>query len=134
MRRIPLVLLTVAALASTAATAARDDKGSKTGCFEVRTTLVELLGEEGAKNFSESLELDKRMSWQLYVPPAYSAEDPPGIIVFVSANRRGAGDGADPDGDYCAARPARCNSLAVNGRFHLEQSGRFDTAPLNPGI
>jgi predicted esterase len=89
MRRMSFVLLAVFTLASTAAFAARDAKGPKTGYFEVRTTLVEMLGEEGAKNFSESLEPDKHLRWQLFVPSTYSADDPPGVIVFVSANRRG---------------------------------------------
>ena len=89
MRRVPHVPLAVFTLAWISTLAAQAVAGPKTGYFEVETTIVQLLGEEGAKNLSGSFAPDQQISWQLYVPTMYSAEDPPGIVVFISANHRG---------------------------------------------
>ena len=89
MQRVIHVTLALVIFAWTSNPAAQEDAGPRTGFFEVKTTLAELLGEEGASSLSESFAPDERISWQLYVPREYSADDPPGILVFISASRRG---------------------------------------------
>ena len=89
MRTIPLAILAWVAFAWVEASAANEDSGPKTGYFEVKTTLTEMVGEAAARSFSESLAPGATISWQLYVPPKYSAENPPGILVFISSSRRG---------------------------------------------
>lgn len=89
MRTILLAILAWVAFGWVEASAANEDSGPRTGYFEVKATLTEMLGEAAAMSFSESLAPDATISWQLYVPPQYSAENPPGILVFISSSRRG---------------------------------------------
>jgi predicted alpha/beta superfamily hydrolase len=50
---------------------------------------MEILGEADATSVANLVPPDEEISWQLYVPPGYSAENPPGVLVYVSPNERG---------------------------------------------
>jgi len=72
-----------------ASVAFADDEGPRTGYFRIFMTPMEILGQAGAGGVANVLPPDEEISWQLYVPHGYSAEEPPGILVYVSPNERG---------------------------------------------
>lgn len=79
----------VAALIIGGAAAADDAAGPRTGYFEIEMTPVEMVGEANADALAATMPPDEPVSYQVYVPPGYSADNPPGVIVFVSSIRRG---------------------------------------------
>ncbi len=61
----------------------------RTGDFAITVTSRELLGE-AAEKITTVLATDELISWQVHVPEGYSAESPPGIVVYVSPTQSGA--------------------------------------------
>jgi len=47
-------------------------------------TPTEVSGEAGAQVVAEVLPPDEEINWQIYVPHNYSADNPPGVVVYVS--------------------------------------------------
>lgn len=68
---------------------ADDGKAPRTGFLEVVMTPVEVLGEAGAQSVADIVAPEEKISWQLYVPGDYSAEAPPGVVVYVSPRTSG---------------------------------------------
>lgn len=68
-----------------------DEQVPRTGYFSVSSTLLELLGEQGASALSEVFAADEKLRWRLVVPKNYDPAHPPGVIVFVSRGNWGGG-------------------------------------------
>jgi len=60
--------------------------------FKITSTLKQLYGAERAAKFSELLDPNAEISWQVYLPD-YAGDEPPGLLVYVSPTRSGAMDG-----------------------------------------
>lgn len=61
----------------------------QTGVFRITASLAEVVGADTAENAAEIIAPDKPISWQVYVPPDYDPEDPPGLMVYISPTRSG---------------------------------------------
>lgn len=61
----------------------------RTGHFSVSQTLAEVVGAETAKNAEKIISPDAPISWEVYVPPAYDPDDPPGLMVYISPTQSG---------------------------------------------
>jgi predicted peptidase len=84
--------MALAYLASGSVVLAEDAKeGPRTGYFYSETTPLELLGPEGARALAEVFAEDEELKWSLYVPESYSADNPPGVMVFISPSSRWGG-------------------------------------------
>ena len=83
------ILVLAFALFAMGAQAAGDVESPRTGYFKLQFTPEELLGETGVLGAEEILRSDDRLSWQLYVPEAYSADSPAGVMVYVSPQSKG---------------------------------------------
>ncbi len=68
-----------------------DEQVPRTGYFSVSSTLLELLGEQGASAVSEVFAADEKLRWRLVVPKTYDPAHPPGVIIFVSRGNWGGG-------------------------------------------
>lgn len=55
----------------------------------IETTTLELLGEEGARNYADALQPDENVGWTLYVPENYSNDRPAGLFVYISPSDSG---------------------------------------------
>ena len=55
----------------------------RTGAFSIEMTPGDLLGEV-PENLQSVIAPDEQIVWQAYVPQTYSADSPPGVIVYVS--------------------------------------------------
>jgi len=64
-----------------------------TGMFRMTHTPIEAVGEEMAMSLNESIPVDQRLKWQMYVPETYNAARPPGVFIFLDPN----GYGGMPD-------------------------------------
>jgi predicted esterase len=56
--------------------------------FEIETTPLELLGEEGAARYRKILDPDDPVSWAVYYP-AHAEERLPGVFVYISPGNSG---------------------------------------------
>ena len=64
---------------------AKDEgKGPRTGYFETKMTILELVGAEGAASMSDVFDADDELKWKIYVPRTYTPTKPVGVIVFVT--------------------------------------------------
>lgn len=88
MIRTALLAVVVLGFSSVATVAAEPD-APRTGAFSITRTPAELLGE-AAGNFLSVIDVDEPITWEAYVPEGYSAESPPGIVVYVSPSQSGA--------------------------------------------
>ena len=61
----------------------------RTGAFSIAITPEELLGETPEK-IQSVIASDEQIVWEAYVPQSYSADSPPGVIVYVSPGHSGA--------------------------------------------
>jgi len=61
----------------------------ETGYFKVSMTPIDVIGEDGAQGLSDVFPADEELDWQLYVPHNYSADNPPGVVVYVSPRENG---------------------------------------------
>jgi dienelactone hydrolase len=61
----------------------------RTGAFSFAMTPEEDLGEI-PENFQSVIASDEQVVWEAYVPQSYSADSPPGVIVYVSPSHAGA--------------------------------------------
>ena len=68
---------------------AESDQTPRTGYFKVEFSPLELLGEQGVADAAEILRSDANLSWQLYVPETYDANNPAGVVVYVSPTQKG---------------------------------------------
>jgi len=57
----------------------------RTGFIMLAESPARLLGDSAAQNLDAILPADEPVQWHVYVPRAYSAGKPPGVLVFVSS-------------------------------------------------
>lgn len=58
--------------------------GQETGSYTDHAMLVSLVGEAGARSFSDVLDPDHEFEFRVYVPENYDPAEPPGLLVHVS--------------------------------------------------
>lgn len=68
---------------------AQDSEPPETGYFKTSMTPIEVIGEADAKGMADVFPSDEKLDWQLYVPHNYSADNPPGVIVYISPRENG---------------------------------------------
>lgn len=61
-----------------------DSTGPRTGFFETETTVLQLLGPEGAASLSDVFDADEKLKWKIYVPKTYTPAKPAGVIVYIT--------------------------------------------------
>ena len=88
MKKTGLLALVALGIFQVSVSSAKSD-APRTGDFTITVTSSELLGEAAEKIVSV-LATDELISWQVHVPEGYSAESPPGIVVYVSPIQSGA--------------------------------------------
>ncbi|MDG1707311.1 MAG: hypothetical protein P8H03_01045 [Emcibacteraceae bacterium] len=59
-------------------------QSQKTGEFILKATPTEVLGAE-ANNFQENIGIDESITWEVYVPDNYNAQNPSGVMVYAGA-------------------------------------------------
>ena len=84
MHKLFTLLLTTIILAFLCMSAYANQQNIKLGHFKLTETTTSLLGAEAAKNYKEIIRESAKISWKVYVPETYSADKPPGVMVFVS--------------------------------------------------
>jgi hypothetical protein len=62
---------------------------ARTGEFRLTKTLTEVLGADVAGRFAAVQPPDKLINWQVFVPAAYDAEHPAGVLVYISPTASG---------------------------------------------
>jgi hypothetical protein len=82
-------LIALAALAwSPIGVAIQDIVSPRTGAFTLSYTVQELLGEKAGRTASV-IPPDETVSWDVYVPEDYRADEPAGVVVFISPSNSG---------------------------------------------
>jgi predicted esterase len=87
IRRTGLLALVVLGISPISASSAAPDT-PRTGAFAITLSPAELLGE-AAQKVAPVIPVDEAITWEVYVPEAYSADSPPGIVVYVSPSQSG---------------------------------------------
>lgn len=83
---VSVLVLLFLALAGTA----EDESGlPPTGFFNTTQPATSLLGEDVGR-YGELFEPGEDVNWQYYVPPNYSPENAPGLLVYISPTQSGA--------------------------------------------
>ena len=86
---IAVSLTVVLALWAAPSVADSDNDAPPTGAFAVGYTPRALLGDVADK-FSSAIALDEQATWEIVAPSNYNADNPPGLLVFVSPTPSGA--------------------------------------------
>ncbi len=60
-----------------------------TGEFRVSSTMVEVVGENTARNAEKIIAADEPLTWEFYVPDDYRPDNPPGLMVYISPTPSG---------------------------------------------
>lgn len=60
----------------------------KTGEFVVAKTANEILGQEHAKNYTQFINPDLEITWEINIPANYDPAYPPGILVYISPQNK----------------------------------------------
>ncbi len=87
LNRITAICLCV--LSWTGDAIAQEVEPPETGYFKISMTPTDVIGEAGAQGMADVFPPDEEIDWQLYVPHNYSADHPPGVVVYVSPWERG---------------------------------------------
>lgn len=59
------------------------------GRFELSRTLTQVLGASGANSVGAIFPPERPVSWEIFVPPGYAADKPPGLLVYISPIQSG---------------------------------------------
>lgn len=59
------------------------------GTSVLNYTTIDLIGEEMAIRVAEIIPLNEELSWQIYIPKNFSADKPPGLMVYISPTQSG---------------------------------------------
>lgn len=59
------------------------------GEFRASATVLEVAGAAWAKRFSNDIRSDEEIEWEVRIPENYSAESPPGVMVYISPGKSG---------------------------------------------
>lgn len=65
-----------------------DAATNRTGLFSITMTSEQLLGNVSSQ-YQHVLASDEDITWQAYVPEHYSADSPPGVLVYISPSQSG---------------------------------------------
>jgi hypothetical protein len=79
----------VCALAVEKGASRLDTPAVRTGSYVSSASVNQLLGEVSAERYKRMLPVDQPINWEVYVPPAYSPDAPPGVFVFINALNSG---------------------------------------------
>jgi len=66
-----------------------EPSNTQTGKFQISSTLAKIVGESSAQSAGEVLAPDEPVSWEVYVPKDYRADEPAGLLVYISPSRSG---------------------------------------------
>jgi len=69
--------------------ASAQESAPPTGEYTARSTVVELLGAEGAQPFGEKIPIDQPITWEVFVPANYDPAKPAGVLVFINSRNSG---------------------------------------------
>ena len=89
MTQLPPKALLVLLLCTHAACVLPSDQAgsSQTGAYQLTLTLSEAVGTEAARVVESIIAPDETISWEIYVPQSYRAEQPAGLMVYISPSR-----------------------------------------------
>jgi len=59
------------------------------GEYTATSTVLELLGTEAARPFSEKIPIDQPITWEIFVPGNYDPAKPAGVLVFINSRDSG---------------------------------------------
>lgn len=68
---------------------ANEPPGVQTGKFQLSSTMVQVVGENTARNVQEIIAADEPLTWEIYVPENYQPDNPPGLLVYISPTPSG---------------------------------------------
>ena len=68
---------------------AQESETPETGYFKISMTPTDVIGEASAQGLADVLPPDEEINWQLFVPHSYAADNPPGVVVYVSPRETG---------------------------------------------
>ena len=57
---------------------------TQTGEYNITSNIHEILGDEIATSYTNVIEEDEEITWEIYVPENYDPNDPPGVMVYIS--------------------------------------------------
>lgn len=77
-----LISFYILAIISGVTNAQSDDL--KRGSFVYTQSTIGILGADGAAPFVDTIDITEEISWEIHVPDNYNANNPPGILVYVS--------------------------------------------------
>ena len=84
----PTCLIALAAIAWSPSDATNDVVSLQTGAFTLSKTTQELLGDAAGK-IASIIAPDETVTWDVYVPEGYRADEPAGVLVFISPSDSG---------------------------------------------
>ncbi len=61
----------------------------QTGEFEVTVNVTDIANPQTFGLYSDVYTDDDKISWNIYVPPNYDPDNPPGVVVHISPNKQG---------------------------------------------
>ncbi len=82
-------LIFVCLLTAFTSIAHAQESASRTGDYTATSTVLELLGAEAAKPFSEKIPIDQPITWEVFVPANYDPAKPAGVLVFINSRDSG---------------------------------------------
>jgi predicted peptidase len=62
---------------------------SQLGAYNESASVIEIAGEDFARNFASVISADSRIDWEVYVPDTYDSDVPAGVIVYISPSNSG---------------------------------------------
>lgn len=60
------------------------DTAPKTGSFVIKSTMLDVMGEETANAYAAVLDATEEIEWEVFVPESYDPAKPAGVMVYVS--------------------------------------------------
>lgn len=54
------------------------------GSYLHTSSVTNILGSQDATAFSEMMDINEDISWEIHVPESYNADEPPGILIYIS--------------------------------------------------
>ena len=82
--RFTIILLSIIQSFSLSLQAQETVNKIQTGEFQFITSSREILGEELANGFSQTLGINDEIKWTIYVPENYDPSSPPGVVVHMT--------------------------------------------------
>jgi len=91
MKNTRLTTLLVWLLFSNAAPCLDSNTGDpvRTGEFSLSFTIAEAADADSARAVDSIISADEKISWEVYVPESYQAENPAGLVVYISPSSSG---------------------------------------------